>query len=175
MRRLYKLIVYAAGAVFIASEVVIGAAQLGARDVLAAYRTLMPGQPIDGIGKFPCHLQVGIIDDSEIAYCQFEAEDGVFSRVSILVADHIITRADFIVAESGLSLGDSILCWGNPMYVPRSFPEASLNLYWDSQLWALISTEANPERPDYFLPISYLSIQHRWKPVDRERLACAYA
>jgi hypothetical protein len=174
MWRTYRQIMLFAGICFIVSEVVVGAAHMTTRDVMAAYERFLPGQPLYTESGTPCTPQSEVIS-GEITVCQFKTNDGIFSHVMIVASDNVITRTDFAVIPYRFTLGDSILCWGTPMYATLTNPatETSLNLYWDNQLWALVSPQANAPRPDYFLPITYLSVQRQWKIVERDKLRCA--
>jgi hypothetical protein len=175
MGRIYRQFMICASLCFIISEMVVGAAQLTARDFMAAYETWLPGESIDGVDTLPCLSQMEMSASGAIALCHFDVQDGMVSRVMIVVSDQVITRTDFTLIPYRFRLGDAILCWGKPLYFTPTYPETdvSLNVYWDNQLLALVSSAANTPRPNYFLPITYISIQRQWKPIDRERLRCA--
>jgi hypothetical protein len=161
MWRLYRWFVLFTAIMFVGAQAIVGASQLTSRNFLASYRPLLPGQSTDGAAAFPCEMRVGMSKGIEVGLCQFEAEDGVFGRVTVVESNRIIQRLAFVVQADTLYLGDLVLCWGKPdMPAFTIYPDMSipLNLRWRSQTYAAISTHSITVL-DYFSPVSYLSLE----------------
>jgi hypothetical protein len=159
---------------FAANVAVLGAASLNYRDSFAPYAAIMPGNSVDTLKDYPCQWIGGMINGAEYGYCQFNMEAFPFGQVRVFKTDHVITRLSFTFQPDRLSLGDLILCWGKPIHVARTFHEetVSIDAYWPNQVLANGMPAQYGARPDYFLPITFLSIQGEWLPVDSERSIC---
>jgi hypothetical protein len=161
MGLLFRLFAALAAIVFGVEVVVIGGMRQPDHNPLARYRQIMPGKTIEAVQDFPCQMHMGMSKGVEVGLCQFEAEDGVIGRVTVVAADQLITRLSFEVQPDALRLGDLVLCWGEPdipaftLYPDISSP---LNLRWGSQIYAAISAPSVTSL-SYFIPISYLSFE----------------
>jgi hypothetical protein len=169
---LLKICVVLTATLFIAQTAFLDEAKRTYRDPIAPYLNIMPGQPADFLKDF-CQLHAGVKTGVEMGYCDFEAEDGIFERVTVAESDHRITQLTLIVQPNRLILGDLLLCWGKPINVTHNYPEtgSGYNLYWNNQFTAHVTPEYYRET-DYFLPIIYLSIQHEGTAIAGNRLPC---
>ena len=152
----------------------LDAARAKPRDIFAPYLAIMPGQPAEALQDYPCIPQAEM-SRGGTDFCQFEPGDGVFSQITVIKSSRLIIQTGFVVVPNSLSLGDAILCWGKPSHQKEETPrtEVSLSLYWDNQIRARVRPDIDLAYMDYFAPITYLSVEHVWKPVVRERLTCA--
>ena len=169
---LIKLFAALTATLFIGQVALLSPAKRTSRDPTAPYLDIMPGQSVEGLKDF-CQLQSGVKQGVEMGYCDFEARDGIFGRVTVVESDHRITQLTLIVQRNRLTLGDLLVCWGKPIYDVHEYPETGGGdkLYWDNQFVAHVDT-AFYRKTDYFLPITYLSIEHEWKAVQAEGLRC---
>ena len=169
---LLKICVALTAVLFIAQAALFGEEKRTPRDPLAPYLNLMPGQSADLLKDF-CQLHAGVKRGVEQGFCDFDAEDGIFGRVTVVESEHRITQLTLMVQPNRLTLGDLLLCWGKPRSVSHDYSETSpaYNLYWDNQFTAHI-TPAYYRETDYFLPIFYLSIEYGSIPIAGDQLSC---
>jgi hypothetical protein len=117
MERLLKLSMLVTGILFAAQVVVMtGGHLITNHDPFAPYVSIMPGQSIDNLKGFSCALQVEMNSGVEFGFrgCIITPTESPFSRISANESDLIITRIDFTIIPYRFSLGDAVLCWGNP-------------------------------------------------------------
>lgn len=168
MGRLFRAILVLTGVMCIGAQALVGVAQLSSRDFLAAYRSLTPGHSIVR-DELPCQLRVGMSNGVEVGMCQFEAEDDVFGRVTLVTADQIVTRLAFEVEPEALHIGDLVLCWGTPNTpeAPPTSREGTQTISrWQNRIFAGHTVLRSGERASYFLPVTYLSLEVEMVPCD---------
>jgi hypothetical protein len=168
MAHLIKRFLVLTGVMFISAQALVGVAQLASRDFLAAYRSLTPGHSI-AAEELPCQLRVGMSNGVEVGMCQFEAEDKMFGRVTLVTADQIVTRLAFEVEPEALHIGDLVLCWGNPNDIGT--PSAAMDgihttSRWRDRIFAGHNLLRGGEQASYFLPVTYLSLEMEMIPCE---------
>ena len=176
MRRLLRVCVLLTAIVFSTEVMVLAAARLNYHDPFAPYSPIVPGQPADAVKEYPCSLLFGMSNGVEVGYCQFEVVDSVFSKVRVIVSDRIITRTEFVVQPNRLRVGDLILCRGEPLYIERGdrIDETPfVNIFWVNQMSARASVEQHGAQLEHLLPVNSISIEHLWRPIERDALSCA--
>lgn len=169
MWRLLRAFMIVTGVVFVGTGALVGVAQLRPYDPLAPYQALMPGQSIDNLADYPCQLHVGMSNGVEVGFCQFEADDAVFGRVTVVTANRIITRLAFNVQDERLLTGDLVLCWGKPTESQPDTREtipAIETLEWDNEVMASAQSDAYRTQLNYFRPLDYLSTEQAWQPCN---------
>lgn len=168
MRRLFRLCSCLTMILFVGSVWIIAAARQPHFPALAAYQAIMPGQSIEAVKEYPCPLRAGISRGVEVGFCQFEANDGVFGRITVIDSNHFISRLDMLVQPGNLRLGDLILCWGNPTDMvdyDKADNHAStlVSTYWGDQMSASLTRIEYEGQRDYFLPVTSLSLQSEFR------------
>jgi hypothetical protein len=164
--RLIRSFMILTGAIFVGTQALVGIAQIRPYDPLAPYRALMPGQSIDGVEGYPCDLRIGMSKGVEVGFCQFEADDAVFGRVTVVAANRTITRLAFEVEDENLLLGDLVLCWDKPIETPTDSREAASPIaimQWENQFTASVRNGQYHTQLDYFRPLEYLSTESAWQ------------
>lgn len=164
MRRLFRLCSCLTVILFVGSVGMIAAVRKTNLPALAAYRAIMPGQPIEAVAAYPCPLRAGVSNGVEAGFCQFEAGDGVFGRITVIDSNHIISRLDMLVQSGHLMLGDLILCWGSPTemidYGKADHRASTLvSARWGNRMSASLTRSAHEGQSDYFLSVTSLSLQ----------------
>jgi hypothetical protein len=168
MARLIRGFLVLTGVMFISAQALVGVAQLASRDFLAAYRSLTPGNSIVR-EDLPCQLRVGMSNGVEVGMCQFEAEDEVFGRVTLVTADQIVTRLAFEVEPEALHIGDLVVCWGNPNDLqapPGSLERNNMTSRWQNRIFAGHNLIRGGGQASYFLPVTYLSLEVEMMPCE---------
>jgi hypothetical protein len=162
MWRLIRSFMLLTGVIFVGTGTLVGAAQLVTRDFLAAYRGMMPGETVDGTETERCRLRLGTSNGIETGFCQFEAGDDVFGRVTVVETDRVIQRLAFEVQPDALHLGDLVLCWGDPTQqesVPFDAEGTQTTTRWDDRVYIGHSFVRGSEPVNYFMPVNYLSLE----------------
>jgi len=136
-------------------------------DPFAPYTAIMPGQSFDGVSNYPCQLHVSTSNGIEQGFCQFDSTDGIFGRITVVEADHIITRLAFTMQSNHLRLGDLVLRWGKydrDQSKPLADDATLVNVHWGNRIFAAVITEG--KALSNFLPISYLSLENKELPCN---------
>ncbi|MEO8394717.1 MAG: hypothetical protein ABI700_17110 [Chloroflexota bacterium] len=169
---LLKICIVLTAILFIAQAAFLDEAKQTYHDPIAPYLDIMPGQSTDLLKDF-CQLNAGVKTGVEMGYCDFEAGDEIFGRVTVVESDHRITQLTLMVQPNRLTLGNLLLCWGKPIHVTQEYPEtgSGYNLFWDNEFTAHIAATYY-RKMDYYLPITYLSIKHEQTSILSERLPC---
>ncbi len=177
MWRLVRLCAVLTGILFASEVVVLVAARFAYHDPFAPYHAIMPGNSVEALKDYPCLLQVEMNNATEFGWCALTLDESPFRRIDVFESNHVIARVDFIIVPYRFSLGDSILCWGKPFYLFDNYyqKDESYNLYWRNQVSARLNPGWFRAQPDYFLPITFLSIQREGRPAVLEEGLCASA
>jgi hypothetical protein len=153
----------------------LGGTRLPMHNPFAPYMGITPGHSTEALSDYGCELLTYTNSDGEVGDCHFDPGDGVFRQIRISEANRIITRLTFVIIPNQITLGDTILCWGVPKKITAPFPTPrnDFNVYWGSgEILGLVSPLVNLERPDYALPITFLSITPQSTTFDEDRLLC---
>jgi hypothetical protein len=185
MWRLARISVFIMAVLFCTEIGILATQRLSAQTPFAAYTAIMPGQPVDAVIAYPCHLQLGIIEGVEASFCQFAPEDGFFATVTVVEANFVITRISFVARPDSVYVGDLAWCWGQPTTVvgisvygsariqlawgnqPRAgLPSlAMVELHWGDQTVADVSPLAHLGAEQvYFQPVTSFSIEDHEPP-----------
>jgi hypothetical protein len=161
MWQLFGAFMLVTGLMFVGAQAIVGGARLGSQNFLAGYEAMMPGQPTAGLADTPCQLRVGMSKGVEVGMCQFQAEDAIFGRVTVVSANRIVTRLAFEVQPEALHLGDLVLCWGQPdsnRALPESAPNSQITTRWQNRIFAGHAAPQSGQR-NYFVSLTYLSLE----------------
>jgi hypothetical protein len=163
MWRLIKAFILLTGGCFVSTVGMLVGFRSQYHDPFSPYSAIMPGQLFDPIEDYPCDLHVGMLKGVAPDSCRFEANDGVFDHVTVVESDQIITRLAFAVQPNSLRLGDLVLSWGQPTRIEafdlldnRYF----VSVRWGDRVYAGQTVEGYEARLDYFLPLSYILLEH---------------
>lgn len=167
MSAIFKLGVFLTVSLFVSGVTMIAAARLTQPDPLASYQTIMPGQSFDAVDAYSCPSHVGMSNGEEAGFCQMDASDGMFSRITVINANHRITRMDLVVLPGRLRLGDLMACWGMPSEVVaygQMDSPSLVNLRWQNRMNASLTRAQYEGNTDYYLPVTALSLQANYAP-----------
>ncbi|MBZ0149209.1 MAG: hypothetical protein K8F62_16955 [Pseudorhodoplanes sp.] len=167
MRSVFRLCIFLTACLFTSGVGMIAAARLPHPDLLAQYEAIMPGQSIDAVAAYPCPLRVGMSNGEEVGFCQMDMNDGVFSKATIIDANHRIARIDLVVQPGRLRLGDLVVCWGDPSEIieyGRSDIPMMVNMRWYNRMDANLTRAEYEGQQDYFLPVKSLSLRANYTP-----------
>lgn len=102
--------------VFAASLVLIALSGSPSVDPFAAYGEILPGQPRANAEEYG--FECIVVDGQNYGQCLLRPTSGIFSQITLVVADDVILNTGFVPRAGMLRLGEVALLLGVPQRAP---------------------------------------------------------